>query len=270
MVRLDWGWLVYGRYVIDILVVSYIFYKVMTLVQGTRVVQILKGISLMIGLWLVSDWLGLQVLQFLLSQLLIYGLLGVIIIFQPELRSALENLGRRQIFLKEREDEGFTVEWVKSLVDSVEYMSKRRMGALISIELSESLGEYGRTGTLLDARMSSELIMNIFSPNAPLHDGAVVIRGTRVSAVGCFLPLSESTRIPKELGTRHRAAIGLSEVRDALTVVVSEETGDISITKNTKMYRKLSIEELNNHLDMLLINEKEDKGRFDIRRFKLW
>ena len=179
-----------------------------------------------------------------MDQVLPFGFLAIIIIFQPELRRALEQLGRGRLFarttMQEEEERDRLIE---AFMKSVSYMAKRRIGALISIEKETGLSEYIETGTPMNSIITSELLINIFIPNTPLHDGAVIVQKNRIAAAGCYLPLSESAFISKELGTRHRAAIGLSEVTDAVTVIVSEETGAVSITANGDIDRNLSMEE---------------------------
>ena len=164
-----------------------------------------------------------------MDQVLPFGFLAIIIIFQPELRRALEQLGRGRLFartmMQEEEERDRLIE---AFMKSVSYMAKRRIGALISIEKETGLSEYIETGTRMDSMITSELLINIFIPNTPLHDGAVIVQSNRIAAAGCYLPLSESPFISKELGTRHRAALGISEVTDAVTIIVSEETGAVS------------------------------------------
>lgn len=229
---------------IDILVVWYVIYKLLGLIQGTKAVQLLKGIFVIVIAKIATALFGLSTLDYLLKQVIEWGFLAIIIIFQPEIRRALEQLGRGKIFQRStnQQDEEQT-RLVEAMKKSVSYMAKRRIGALISIEKETGLTEYIETGTALNATVSSELLINIFIPNTPLHDGAVIMQKDKIAAAACYLPLSESPFISKELGTRHRAALGLSEVTDAITIVVSEETGAISITVNGNLHRNLAIEE---------------------------
>lgn len=235
--------------IIDVLLVWYVVYKILTLIKGTKAVQLLKGIFVIIIARIVTESLGLETLGWMLEQVIRFGFLAIIIIFQPEIRRGLEQIGRGKLFQRstsqEEEEETRLIEAMKK---SVSYMAKRRIGALISIEKETGLNEYIETGISLNADITSELLINIFIPNTPLHDGAVIMQKDKVAAAACYLPLSESPFISKELGTRHRAALGLSEVTDAITIIVSEETGAISITLNGNLHRNLSLEEFGTHL----------------------
>jgi diadenylate cyclase len=241
---IDYGDLI--RYGIDILLVSYVIYKLIMLIRGTRAVQLLKGIMVIVITWLVSRYFELTTLHWLMSQAFTFGVLALVIIFQPELRRALEQLGRGRLFSRTHtiQDEETLRRLVQEVGKSVTYMAKRRIGALIVIERDTGLNDYVETGIAINGRVSSELLINIFIPNTPLHDGAVILRKDTVLAAGCYLPLSENTSISKELGTRHRAAIGMSEVSDGLSVVVSEETGQVSFAVNGEVRRNLSEEQL--------------------------
>ncbi|MEC1180331.1 diadenylate cyclase CdaA [Metasolibacillus meyeri] len=229
---------------IDVLVVWYVIYKLLGLIQGTKAVQLLKGIFVIVIAKIATSLFGLSTLDYLLKQVIEWGFLAIIIIFQPEIRRALEQLGRGKLFQRSanQQDEEQT-RLIEAMKKSVSYMAKRRIGALISIEKETGLTEYIETGIAMDATVSSELLINIFIPNTPLHDGAVIMQKDKIAAAACYLPLSESPFISKELGTRHRAALGLSEVTDAITIVVSEETGAISLTVNGNLHRNLAIEE---------------------------
>jgi diadenylate cyclase len=230
--------------IVDILLVWFVIYKLIMIIRGTKAVQLLKGIILIVLIRIVSSFLGFSTLQWLMDQALTWGFLAIIIIFQPELRRALEQLGRGKLFSRssvpEEEEQTKTIE---AIIKATEYMAKRRIGALISVERETGMGDYIETGIPLNAHISSELLINIFIPNTPLHDGAVIIQKNHVAAAACYLPLSESPFISKELGTRHRAALGISEVTDSVTVVVSEETGAISVTKNGELHRDLTLEQ---------------------------
>ncbi|GGH88937.1 diadenylate cyclase [Pullulanibacillus pueri] len=237
------------RSIVDILVVTYIIYKLIMVIRGTKAVQFSKGIIVIVVVWLLSNVLGLRTLNFITREALSYGLLAIIIIFQPELRRALEQLGRGRFFSREVHEEDQRKQSIEAIVKATSYMAKRRIGALMSIERETGLSEYIETGIPMHAHLSSQLLINIFIPNTPLHDGAVILKGNEITAAACYLPLSESPLISKELGTRHRAAMGVSEVTDSLTVVVSEETGGISLTKNGELYRNLSEERLTELLE---------------------
>ncbi|SEQ34773.1 diadenylate cyclase [Piscibacillus halophilus] len=231
--------------VLDIAVVWFVIYKLFSLIRGTKAVQLLKGIFVVLVIWFFSSILGLKTVQWLVLQAIDWGFLAVIILFQPEIRRALEQLGRGSFFSRHSHSEEKAInDSIEAIISSCKYMSKRRIGALITIELETGMSEYVETGTNVNGKLTSELLTNIFMPNAPLHDGAVIIKGDEIVAAACYLPLSESPFISKELGTRHRAAMGVSEVTDALTIVVSEETGMISATKNGELHRKLEEEDL--------------------------
>jgi len=230
--------------IVDVLLVWFVFYQLIKIIKGTKAVQLLKGIFVIIIVRILTDVFGLNTLRWMMEQVLLWGFLAIIIIFQPELRRALEQLGRGRLFartMSQEEEERDRL--VEALSKSVNYMAKRRIGALISIEKETGLSEYIETGTPLNSVLTSELLINIFIPNTPLHDGAVIVQKNRIEAAGCYLPLSESPFISKELGTRHRAALGLSEVTDAVTIIVSEETGAISIASDGDINRDLTIEE---------------------------
>jgi diadenylate cyclase len=237
----DVGYLKYLASVVDILLVWYVIYKLMMVIRGTKAVQLLKGIFVILFVRLVSEYIGLKTLSWIMQKAIDWGVLAIIIIFQPELRRALEQLGRGKFFSRSTAQEDEEQEkTVNAIIKATDYMAKRRIGALMSIERETGMGDYIETGISLNSSISSELLINIFIPNTPLHDGAVIIQKNNVAAAACYLPLSESPFISKELGTRHRAALGISEVTDSITVVVSEETGGISLTKNGELHRDLS------------------------------
>ena len=244
--------------IVDILLVWYVIYKLINVIRGTRAVQLLKGIFVIVLVKIISDSVGFNTLSWMMEQALTWGFLAIIIIFQPELRRALEQLGRGRFFsrsgVQEEEDQDTITE---AIVKATEYMAKRRIGALISIERETGMSDYIETGIQLNSKISSELLINIFIPNTPLHDGAVIIQKNIIAAAACYLPLSESPFISKELGTRHRAALGISEVTDSITVIISEETGNISLTKNGELHRDLSMEAFTE----LLTNEIPTKNK---------
>lgn len=240
MISLDYGDLL--RYGTDILLVTYVIYKLIMLIRGTRAVQLLKGIMVIVITWLLSKYFQLTTLHWLMSQAFTFGVLAVVIIFQPELRRALEQLGRGRLFTRtsSTHDEDSITRLVQEVCKSVTYMAKRRIGALIVIERETGLNDYVETGIAINGKVSSELLINIFIPNTPLHDGAVIMRKDVILAAACYLPLSENNSISKELGTRHRAAIGVSEVSDGVSIIVSEETGQVSFAANGAMKRNLT------------------------------
>lgn len=250
--------------IIDILIVSYVFYKLIMLVRGTRAVQLLKGIFVVIAAWALSIWFNLYTLQWLMNHMFTFGVLALIIIFQPELRRALEQIGRGRLFTRASADEDEEYrKYLEEVIKACNYLSKRRIGALIVFERETGLNEFIESGTPLHSNISSELMINVFTPNAPLHDGAVIIRKNVIMAAGCYLPLSENPFISRELGTRHRAAIGMSEVSDALAIVVSEETGKISLAMNGQIVRDIKEESLISKL----FDELRPKGTKERRKF---
>ncbi|PAQ15698.1 diadenylate cyclase CdaA [Bacillus sp. FJAT-42315] len=254
--------------ILDILLVWFVVYKLLMIIRGTKAVQLLKGIFVIVIIRSVSGLLGLDTLSWIMQQALTWGFLAVIIIFQPEVRRALEQLGRGRFFSRtiSQEDED-QLNMIDALVKSVGYMAKRRIGALISIERETGMNDYIETGIEMNSTISSELLINIFIPNTPLHDGAVIIQKNQIAAAGCYLPLSENPFISKELGTRHRAALGISEVTDSITIVVSEETGAVSIAKNGDLYRDLSAEDFKKLLqhDLLTVEKSDFSNRWSWR-----
>lgn len=256
--------------ILDIIVVSYIFYKAYMLIKETRAVQLLKGILLILLLLPISSFLQLNMLNWILSKTITIGVLSMIIIFQPEIRRGLEHLGRsafndRHIL----EDEEIMEKVVSEVVDAVENLSKSKTGALIIIENRTGLGDVIATGTKLDAIVSSALLENIFVVNTPLHDGATIIRNDKIIASGCFLPLTNNDEISKALGTRHRAGLGISENSDALTIIVSEETGNISLAVNGKLTRNYTKDRLKDILVRIL--KSRQKKKLTLReRVRLW
>lgn len=248
--------------VIDIFVVAIAVYYFMGAIRGTRAVQLVRGILVIVAVYMTSSILKLHTLNYILSALVQVAMFGVIVIFQPELRTLLEKMGRLKIghFLGIAVDpfgeKAETEEVIKSVSRAASEMSQSRTGALIVIERHTRLGEYMNSGTLMNATVSSELLGNIFVPNTPLHDGAVIIRDNRIITAGCVLPLTANTNLASELGTRHRAALGLSEASDAVIVVVSEETGKISLAINGSLTRNLTEVSLKRALTKLLISDE--------------
>jgi diadenylate cyclase len=257
--------------VMDILVVSYILYKVYMLMKETRAEQLLKGIILLILLIPISSFFNLTMLNWILTKTLTIGVLSIIIIFQPEIRSALEHLGR-SAFTDRRilHDEKTMKKVITEIVNAVENLSKSHTGALIVIEQITGLEDIIKTGTRLDAIVSSALLENIFVVNTPLHDGASIIRNDRIISAGCFLPLTHNDTLNKNLGTRHRAAIGISEKSDALVIIVSEETGIISLAVHGRITRNYTKDRLNNLLIRIMKNrlQKNLNFREKVNRWK--
>lgn len=246
--------------VLDIIVVAYIFYKGYMIIRETRAEQLLKGIILMVALIPISYLLNLEVLNFILNKTLTIGLLSVVIIFQPEIRKVLEHIGRTAFDeINSIEDEEDRNVIVNEIVNAIENLAETKTGALLVIEQSTRLGEILSSGTIIDAKITSNLLENIFVVNTPLHDGATIIRKDRILASGCVLPLTNNNNINKKLGTRHRAALGLSEVSDSVIIVVSEETGIISTAINGRLTRNYDKKKLRAVL-VNILKEKEKKN----------
>jgi diadenylate cyclase len=257
--------------VMDILVVSFIFYKAYMLIKETRAEQLLKGIILIIALIPISYLLKLDMLYFILNKTLTIGVLSVIIIFQPEIRRALEHLGRSAFDDKHYvNDKEALIRTINEISVAVQNLSETKTGALIVMEQSTGLNELIGAGTLLDANVTSNLLENIFVVNTPLHDGATIIRNNRILVSGCVLPLTDNNTINKKLGTRHRAAIGLSEVSDALIIIVSEETGVISLAINGRITRGYDKERLKLILTKVIENRTEKKVKTAGEKVKSW
>lgn len=261
---------------IDIAIISYIFFKILQFARRTRAGQVLRGIVLVIALLWLSDVFNLHVLSYILSKTVELGFLALIVVFQPEIRHFLEQVGTRRFRLISHSVDMPASELESAIDETVEAyaaMSRDRVGALTVFERNSILDTCLSSGTPLDAAVSSELLKNIFWPNAPMHDGALVIRNGRVAGAGCVLPLSENTKISKELGMRHRAGIGITEHTDAVAVICSEETGSISVSVNGVLRRHLAPETLSRLLknELLSTNEGEPKrgnGRFGNRSFR--
>jgi diadenylate cyclase len=248
--------------IVDILIVSYVIYKLIVLIRGTRAIQLMKGIVVVVVTWAASIWFQLSTLQWMMNQMFTFGVLAVIIIFQPELRRALEQLGRGKLFSRSSSEEDQDgAKRIAEVMRAANYLAKRKIGALIVFEKETGLTDYVESGIPIEGRISSELLINIFIPNTPLHDGAVIMRQNQLMAAGCYLPLSENPFISKELGTRHRAAIGMSEVSDAMCIIVSEETGQISLTMNGHIVRDIKEESLISKLFEELMPKVRDKEK---------
>lgn len=242
--------------ILDVGLVAYLIYRFIKALAGTKVMSLVQGIVLFIILKLLAEFIGLTTITYLMNQIVTYGVIAGVVIFAPEIRLGLEKFGKTAQLLTPMSTAVTDEEkLIDALVKSVAYMSPRKIGALICIQGTQTLQEYINTGIVLNAEVSSQLLINTFIPNTPLHDGAVIIRGKKIAAACCYLPLTESTAISKEFGTRHRAAIGLSEHSDALTIVVSEETGGISITHNGGFQHDLSNESFEQVLRELLITD---------------
>ena len=253
---------------LDVLVVWYVIYMLMMLLRGTKAVQLFRGIVVIIFIKLASWYIGLETVSWIMDQVINWGIIAIIVIFQPEIRRGLEHLGRGSLFANyNRKENEAEIKLVDALDQAIQYMSKRRIGALITVQMNTGLDDYIETGIPLDADVSGALLINIFIPNTPLHDGAVIIKDNRIAVAAAYLPLSESNLIPKELGTRHRAAVGISEVTDALTIVVSEETGGVTITKNNELIRDLTQQDYRKLLYNELVPTHEEKTNAVARFF---
>ncbi|AMV69068.1 Diadenylate cyclase spyDAC [Pediococcus damnosus] len=252
---------------IDILVVWFVIYELIMLVRGTKAVQLFRGIIVIILIKVISVLLGLSTVSWIVDQVINWGVIAMVVIFQPEIRRGLEHLGRGSMFVKNKTKNEAETRMIMALDKAIQYMSKRRIGALITIQMDTGLEEYIETGIALDADITGELLINIFIPNTPLHDGAVIIKNNKVAVAAAYLPLSQSTMIPKELGTRHRAAVGISEVTDAVTVVVSEETGEVSITKDNELLRNMTQEDYLRYFRAQFISEDEPESQNIIQDF---
>ena len=237
------------RNMVDIAILAVLIYQVIKLVMHTRANSLFKGIGLILVLAWIADALQISAVSWILSQIISVGLLVMAIVFQPELRRALDQLGRakltRQVFSgSKKQNAGATEKNVAEIVRALNNMSRKKIGALIVFERNTGLGDVTESGTRVDAEISAPLIENIFEPNTPLHDGAMIVREQRIEAAACFLQLSDDFSISRELGTRHRAAIGITESTDAVSLIVSEETGIISMARDGKLTRYLDTKSL--------------------------
>nr|WP_130807783.1 diadenylate cyclase CdaA [Senegalia massiliensis] len=254
------------RDIIDMIIVAIAFYKIYTLVRETRAEQLIKGIVVLLVATKMSEWLRLFTTNWILERTMTVGVIALLIVFQPELRRALEYIGRSRFFTKsfieiKEEDISHVIE---EIVEASASLSRQKIGALIVFERETGLSEIVETGNIIKGSVSSGLLINIFIPNTPLHDGAVIIKDNTIRAAGCVLPLSENMSISKELGTRHRAALGVSERSDALAIVVSEETGAISIADRGKLSRYVDIQTLRQILqNMYKHHVKKKQGLID-------
>ena len=250
------------RDVLDILLVTYLIYRVVLLVRSTSAMRIAKGFMAILVISAVTQIQELWTLNFLLGQILSIGLLALVILFQPELRRMMDHLGSSvslRRFLAPERELGEMDMVISQTVKACEIMGRERVGALIVFARTHQLDEYFKTGTVIDSRVSEQLIRNIFFPKAALHDGAMIIRDGRIAAAGCVMPLSDSHRLSADLGTRHRAGVGTSEASDAVVVIVSEETGTISVAVGGMLKRHLAPQTLERLLRKELIKDETDK-----------
>jgi len=257
--------------IIEISMIAFVIYQITKWVRGTRAWMLVKGIAVLFVIAIIAMVFQLNTILWIFANTISVGITALLIVFQPELRKALEQLGRKNIFAsisvfdEQRErSERLAVDVIDEIIKAVLEMAKTKTGALIVIEQDIRLDEYERTGILIDALVSKQMLVNIFEHNTPLHDGAVIVRDNRIVAATCYLPLSENMTLSKELGTRHRAAIGLTEVTDSIIIVVSEETGHISMALGGNLIRNIDAEYLKNKL--LYVQKKT----VDVNKFKIW
>lgn len=257
--------------VIEILFIAFVLYSILVWIKDTKAWSLLKGIIVVMVFTIISYILNLRTILWIAGKTISVGIIALVIIFQPELRRALEQLGRKRIVLGlfsfgDNKDKGelFSAKTAEEIVEAVYAMAAVRTGALIVIEQDMMLEEYIRTGIEVDGIVTNQLLINIFEHNTPLHDGAVIVRENRVVAATCYLPLSDNINLSKELGTRHRAGVGISEVTDSFTIIVSEETGAVSIAVGGEILRNIDKESLRNKLEFLR------KKTVEVKPFKLW
>lgn len=232
--------------IIDIIIVAYVFYRLILIIRGTRAEQLIKGLVILLLAMIISDKAGLKTLNWILEKVMTVGLIAIPIVFQPELRRALEQLGRGKIFKRSYwswDPQEFD-HFLEELTKAVPALVKKRIGALIIIERDTGLKDWVETGIAVEGMISAELLINIFFPRSPLHDGAVIVRGNQIVAAGCYLPLTDDPYLNKELGARHRAGLGITEQSDAVAVIVSEETGIVSVARNGVLTRYLDEKKL--------------------------
>ena len=262
------------RDVIDILIVAYLIYLVMIWIKDTRTWTLFKGVVIVLVVAIIAYICQLHTLWFVISKTITVGTFALLVVFQPELRRALEQIGQGKFFesffnASEESGDALSDDSIDAIAKACMHMGKQKTGALIVIEQDSKLGDVERTGIKIDAVITSQLLINIFEKNTPLHDGAVIIKHNRVAAATCFLPLSDSMEISKDLGTRHRAAVGISEGTDALVLVVSEETGIISSVRNGKIKRGLDAEIIKKILLATKKRKRSDKKRLE-RKKVIW
>ncbi len=245
---------------LEIIILWIVFYRILVFFEGTRAFQVLKGITYLLVIFLISQLLDFEILNWLLTKFFAISIIALLIIFQPELRQGLARLGQQHLFsigLEESE----IVEIIEEIVAAVHKLSRKKTGCLIAIERETKLRAYIETGVHIDAKISSELIQSIFNPQSPLHDGGLIIRGDRMVAASCLFPLSDNPNFNKIIGTRHRAALGITEQTDAIVVMVSEETGDISLAADGRFIPIVNRERLVNLLKGLLVGERKGKRK---------
>ena len=258
---------------LDIIIVAFIIYKLIQIIRQTRAKQLIYGVLIIVFAWAVSAWLDMIALHSMLNLVIGQGVIAIAIIFQPEIRNALEIVSRTNIGLISRKNKLGNTSAIETSIDAVTHacqsFQNSKTGALIVFERDTRLGDIIKTGTVVDADVTVELLSNIFYPKTALHDGAVIIREGRIHAAGCILPLTHDNNLKKELGTRHRASIGMSENSDAVVVVVSEETGNISVAIDGKLRRDFNMGSLHEFLEKELIPKTDDNDNSFISKIKM-
>ncbi len=258
--------------VLEILIIAFCLYHIIIWVKSTRAWQLAKGVIVLVAFFLIAIILDMTAIQWILENSINVLITAAVIVFHPEIRKALEQLGRRNFISNlisfddaKDKNERYSDKTISEIVRAVFEMAKVKTGALIVIEKDVSLTEYERTGITLDSIISSQLLINIFEHNTPLHDGAIIVRGNRIAAATCYLPLSDNMELSKELGTRHRAGVGISEVSDSITIIVSEETGKVSIASESTLIRGIDGDFLKEYL-----TNSKNKKNVDSKKIKLW
>ena len=256
--------------IVEVLILTFLIYQIMVWIKNTKAWMLLRGILVLAVFILLAAIFNMHTILFIAENLVTVMATAAVVVFQPELRRALEKLGERKFlvsvvpFEASKEKSHFSEQTRESIIDAAYAMGKVKTGALIVVEQAIRLTEYESTGIQMDCLVSSQVLINIFEHNTPLHDGAVIVRGNRVTSATCYLPLSDNMELSKELGTRHRAGVGISEVTDSMTIIVSEETGKVSIAENGRLLRAVTEEELWQHLTVT-----QDKS-VESQKFKLW
>ncbi|MBQ3544505.1 MAG: diadenylate cyclase CdaA [Lachnospiraceae bacterium] len=256
---------------VEIIIISFLIYEIMVWVKNTRAWMLVKGIIILLAFVFIATIFRLNTILWIADKTVNVGVIAILIVFQPELRKALEQLGHKKFFQgifsideNKNVNERFSDRTINELVKATFELAKHKTGALMVIEKEFKLAEYERTGINIDAEISNQLLINIFEHNTPLHDGAIIIRGNRIVSATCYLPLSDNMELSKELGTRHRAGVGVSEATDSLTIIVSEETGKVSLAKKGKLIRNVDGEMLREELVKL------QNKTVDAKRLKIW
>ena len=245
-----------GKFIIEIAILGFVFYMLLLFIKGTRAVQVLKGIIIIIIIFLITKELQLETINWILTKLFTISIIAFLVIFQPELRRGLAQIGQFGMFSRQQQT-------LDEIVKAALILSKKKTGALIAVEREIGLRPYIESGIRMDSLVSSELLDTIFAPNTPLHDGGAVVQGAVIAAAGCLFPLTQNPHVASSVGTRHRAAMGLSEETDAVILIVSEETGAISISVNGRMTRNLDEKELGRVLTNIFRPKKSKKSIFD-------